>query len=618
MNIKDNDLQGTLVVLPAYNDISATLEVSPNNQMEGQFKIIAVGNSDLNSTAYTRAFDISDCEATLTIRQNKDDDLSSKIDIKYRGYEDFSATMQTMVSDYLDATLEVRPRGIMYGLFEILEPPRITEQLITVKDATTRTKEEYKYINYGSTSTMMVGSNDNETLKSFIEFDLSEYSDSLVIEKAKIRLYYSGTFDNFNSLELWSLDREWKETGITEANRPLAVELLSNNYIINEEEEYVEFEVLDTIVDIVQGNRGNNGFTIISNNANIETDSFFTKESSLKPYLEITYFDTNVPSVGQSTIEATLFAYGAGIEDLDSFIEVHSDYGFSRLEATLYCHRADTPVSYDTHAYLTVSSPEINSTILAYQVGESDLNSTLTVVKWEYPEHEAYLNVNTPELWSTAYVRHAHDTDGTLHVRALEHNNLESKTYVNIPELPSYIYVMYRDDLDGYITIQQNKESTLTASLAVTRNETMGTVRAKAIGNNDLDSTLFTYRLNEDTFESSLNVSQPELSGTLKVMETSDIDSTILIYQNKASEIKSSLGVNQTEIQSTLTVMIADFHEAKLGVNQPEIIATVTPRVPDEHDHEAFMYPRVLRAKDLNSYLTVHNKYLNGGYYYIL
>lgn len=619
-NLDNNELVATLTVVPIYNEIRGTLFVNSRNSMKGKFNIIAVGNNDLDSTMHVRAVNNNDLTSKMNVRVRRDEDVVSSIDVKYRGNEDIHGFMIPMSSDYLLAGIDIRPNGRMFGIFDIVEPPRVTDKLIPIKDSTTRTYVDYRFINYGTTSTMMVGSNADEVLRSFIQFDFTPYPQTLVVINAKIRMYLGSRLLNRNTLQLWTADRQWDETGITDANRPFSNIMISDTYTVNDIENYIEFEVSDYVQDVVN-NGSINDFGLVvksKDDLNFLSDSIFTRESSKKPYLEFTYYDTRVWSIDKSDLTSTLFAYGASVKDLNSTLLVKTDRGNNDITATMYVHRYDTPVVHDHRAFMAVSQPDIKSTMVVAKTETNDFVGKIMVRRNGNEDLTSILHASVPELHSTYYVKYRDDLNSHMIVRATNNSDITSTLTVSVPELHSSIYVMHRDDLAGHITIQQNNEDTIVSTLTINQGEISGYLSARALGEDDLHSMLSVRVVEDADLNSLFNVSLPELTGTLLVVDVSDIDATILIRQNDETTLTSSLTINMPELTSTMSVMVSDFLDACITVNIPEIKSTMHVRAIDNNDLHSFMYPRVINVSDLNAYLNTTNKHRSGAYYYIL
>lgn len=630
INHKD-DLVATLAVPPFCYDLYGTLFVSPKNLMQGKFNIIALGDSHLDSTMTIRVPDNNNLTATLSVRAETNNDFKSKLEVKYRGNSDLWATMIPMSSEFIDAMLEIRPNGRMFGIFDIIEPPRITERLNPIKDATTRSLEEYKYINYGKTSTMLVGNSNGDIQRSFLGFDFGINSDSLVIEKAKLKVYYSGNLKNKHALELWTVDRDWHETGITDANRPLSDTFLTNQYTINEVDRYIEFEVLNYVRGVASKEIDGYGVIIQSNNNSDElTDSLFTRESSRKPELEFTYFDTRVWSTGRAELNSEMFVYGTGRSELNAMLDVKTDWDDNTLSATLFVHRYDTPEWTELDSTIAVSMPELQSFMTTVQTGSSDLDSRIAVRRDRIEDRTSLLTISNPELRACVFVKHYDELEAQLHIRAYEENDFQSIINVSNPEIQSIFEVKYRDDLEAHITIQQNIEETIFGNLATSNPELVGHLTPRVIRDNDLTSVMSVRVSMSDELTSTLSVGQPELISAMviRAVGNEDLESTLTPKFSVSYELDSFLTISNpvmsgelnprvirvNDLTSTLTAYTLGMDEliSTLGVSSNELSGTFTPRVFRTSDLESEISICQFGEYELHASLSVSNNELNG------
>lgn len=639
------------------NDNWGIIWVSPNYSMKGKFNIYGVGESELDSSLISRAVTDDSLSATITIRSGGNYELNSSIDVKYKGESELNAFLTPLGSHFVDATFNVRPHGIAYGIFDIIEPPKINEILNPIKDATTMSSVGYKYINFGKTTTMMVGRDDTGTLRSFIDFDFHKYPQTLEVLKAKLKIYFSGTLQNLDTLELWSVDREWEETGITDSNRPFAKGLLSSTYTVNHAEQYVEFDILTNVKDIISKKMEYYGLTLISSN-NL-TDSFFTRESSKSPTLDMTYFDTQVWTLSKNELTSTIMVYGVGNDGLNAFFSVNTDRADDDLISTFYLHRADTPLEKDIQGRIHVSTPDLKSKLTIAQTDKDDFRGWLTVRRSSIEEVSSILNSNQPDLKSTMYAKFRDDITSIITLRAIKTSEIISELKTNSPELTAKLVTKYRDDLTSFFTVRQNIKDELvstlstttgeivsklivrtidsydlTASLTIRRSEKgelasylatsapelISKVRARVIENNELTATIFARRSDNADLSSEFAISQPELHGTLFAYKvgSSDLTSTVLIYQNDTSSIDTNLSASQPELHATLISTMIHEVKGQLNTNEPELKIKLIARAFDTYNLNAHLRPRVVQVSDLTSYFTVVNKARSGSYYYII
>ncbi|MFF3147464.1 DNRLRE domain-containing protein [Streptomyces sp. NPDC057927] len=569
-----------------YSDSLEVLWVSQHkNKMDGIFNIYGNVNSDLNSSIISRAGHESELASTVTIRVDREKHLNSTLKLMYKDQSQISSYFTSTSLSLLDSFLKIRPHNSMYGIFDILEPSRINDKLNPIKDATTRSIEAYKYLNYGKASQMMIGNNDGDIQRSFLDFDLSQYSDVHVIEKAKLRLYYSGMLSNTNSIELALVDRTWNEINITDANRPLHSTVISNEYEINTLEQYIEFDIFDTVNATIKNEIDNFGFVLQSNNIeNGLSDTFFTRESHRQPYLDIVYYDTRVWTTGKSELKSTLLTVGIGNKDLNSTFELKTDWDKNDLLSTLFIHRYDTPVWTEINATIRgISRPNISAKMTVARHDNNDLLGVLKIRKNETRDYPAKIIVSKPELHATVYTKYYNEINGLLNIRIQRESKLSTQLIVNKPELVGRFItrIQRTNELTSVLHIKQSEKNEVISKLIISRPEIRATLTTKAFGNSDLNGNVLIYGNEEETLETKLTINTPELNGTLIAQLVNDID-------------------------------------GQLGITKPEVKAVLTGRAIRERDLNSFLRPKVLKVNDLNSQLQISNKHMVRSYFYIL
>src|SRR5690606_24337130 len=109
-----------------------------------------------------------------------------------------------------------------------------------------------------------------------IKPSFDSFTSTTVFEKAKIRIYYTSNIGN-NPIEVWKVDRDWVEHSVTYANKPLRTELFTKDIVINKEQRYIEFDVLEYAQSVVMGDEFNFGFELKATTFGAESSNFFTK-----------------------------------------------------------------------------------------------------------------------------------------------------------------------------------------------------------------------------------------------------------------------------------------------------------------------------------------------------
>lgn len=344
------------------NDISSTIIIKNrlSNRMQGSFTLFRPAEDFLDSSIIIMQHNGDDLRSTISVKVEKYVDVDSIIDIKYRGNSNTEAEIEAIAANYMNASIEVRPHNQMFGKFMLMEAPKVNVKLSPMADATTRSRDDLRTINYGDTRSMLTGKSPDEDFGAFIQFNdlYKAIPDLKYIESAKLRLYYA-TFIEGGNLELHQPNTIWRELGVTDANKPHSVELLNDKYSINTIERYIEFDVFDIAKRWQSGSLDNYGFIISTSDDSRYT--FFTRESDKSPELIINYITSQVYSIGRSELESSIFIYGRGNSDLSAKLIVDSDIGIDNLESSLYVHRAADFLPNDLSAKIVGSKPDLFS-----------------------------------------------------------------------------------------------------------------------------------------------------------------------------------------------------------------------------------------------------------------
>lgn len=643
-----------------YNDFDSTLGVkAPSNTMEGVFVLYASDESSIDSQITIVRLEDKDISCTISVKVSRDNDISSKLSIMYRGNEDIVSNLEVVGSSYLQSHLEVRPHNRMFGLFELLEPPRVRALIPPIEDVVTRSREDLMTINYGDMKRMMVGTDHitSEYFESFIRFDeiMNIMPDLLILEKANLRLYYSGDFTIGTNIELHLPNTRWLEYGVTHANKPQSVEFITDVYTVNEKEKYIEFDIKDVVLRWKDLDIYNYGLIIKSSDNH--TTSFYTRESEKPPVLNVKYITNTVYSIGKSEIDSTMFIWGIGNSDLISTLEVHSDWDSKPLLSTLYVHRPEVPLEYEIELIIAVNVPNLTSKIIVAKSWRDEIVSSLSVREKSenIPPFKAYISVTKPDLNSIITIDPNISLESTLKVRKTIDNGIDnqltSTISVNRPEISGYLLIKDKSYLDSVLIVKQNKEEPLFSFISVNRPEVNGIILIRAIDENDLESIIEVpyYEYLESTLavtknfingflniskvwgdheiesrievphyehvDSHIAVTRPDLIATLDVHAVENKESTL--YVKHKEYLDSTITIKEiNELHGTINILFKELKDSTLIVNKPEIVGYLYPRVYGEKNFDVLLYIKQKDVSDLNSYMIIGGSF--GAYYFII
>jgi len=601
------------------DDINSTLMIrTPSNKMEGIFKLYQTDDKYIDSFMLVYVRDEKSIDSTLTVRVQRQSEIISTLDIKYRGNSEFEGYLEVVGSSYLTSFIEVRPNNRMFGIFEILPPPRVNKGIGSTEDSTTRSREDLRTINYGDSQKMMVGRSEigtayEESLESFIRFN--NIKDALqnmsILEFANLRLYYAGDFVENTDLNLYLPDTTWSEYGITDANKPTPIELVSSSYTHNKIEKYIEFDIRDLVLKWLDGRVSNLGLIIASNNT--YTTSFYTREGRLKPSIVVQFITNEVFSPGRTDISSTMFIYGVGHGDLYSKLTVHSDYGFDYRHSTLYVHRPEAPVANDINSNIVASKPDQHAKLTVAIPDNSDIHASLTIISKPNEDKVSKVIVSKPELNGRLTVDPNITLRSKLAVRKAWDNSILASLTVSRDSIEGKLLIKDRTSIDGFLIVQKEIDTVLSSYLKVSNPEISSYLTVKADDHDDLSVNIEVP--NYSNMDSTIAVTREELIGFMDVHTISELRSTLYIKEREYLGATMMIH-NTSELNASLDIKYMVQMHGTLAVNRKDLEGFLYPRAIGEKDFNSYTHIRQRDAADLASYFHVGGTF--GAYYFIL
>lgn len=417
--------------------ISVEYEVKPNNSFKAKYKLIAVGQYDTPIDISSRVKYTSTTLIEITSRAIAQQNKNIDINIMYRSITDVFTEIQPIGFNNLAIEIEVPPHNRMWANYEVQQPPIVTEVFTPSQDAFTRENPVYQSINYGSSLSMVVGKNVDDIWRSFVQFDLSWFNPSYRLTDAKLRLYYTGSVPKNIKLELLNADSAWSEYGITHLNRPTPVELITNDFTVNTDKRYVEFNTLKIVESWIQRKQINNGFIIrVANESHEGIATFRTRESTTPPELVVDYYDSRIFSFGRSQVLTEINSMKKGISDIVSEIEVGSAYSFSVKDTFIYVHRKEVPLDEELLVEITSTLPKVYSEIeIAIPVDE-DIQTTIDARSLpQLRKIDISLSVTRPNVLTEIFSSFIDSIPVELVIRALDNLEIPTEITINRNEL---------------------------------------------------------------------------------------------------------------------------------------------------------------------------------------
>lgn len=417
--------------------ISVEYEVKPNNSFKAKYKLIAVGQYDTPIDISSRVKDTSTTLIEITSRAIAQQNKNIDINIMYRGITDVFTEIQPIGFNNLEIEIEVPPHNRMWANYEVQQPPIVTEVFTPSQDAFTRENPVYQSINYGSSLSMVVGKSVDDIWRSFVQFDLSWFNPSYRLTDATLRLYYTGSFPQSLKLELLNANSAWSEYGITHLNRPTPIELITNDFTVNTDKRYVEFNTLKIVESWIQRKQINNGFIIrVANESHEGIATFRTRESATPPELVVNYYDSRIFSFGRSQVLTEINSMKKGISDIVSEIEVGSAYSFSVKDTSIYVHRKEVPLDEELLVEITSTLSKVYSEIEIVIPVDEDIQTTINARSLpQLRKIDISLSVTRPNVLTEIFSSFIDSIRVELVIRTLDNLEIPTEITINRNEL---------------------------------------------------------------------------------------------------------------------------------------------------------------------------------------
>lgn len=538
---------------------------SPENRFRAKYVLYNQIDTDVPSTLTSAIRKNSERFSHVSARVEQSKDISSSLSVVYATQSELHATIQASPVSDVVSTFYVKEHNRAQGKYELLEAPRITVNLQPVADATTRSQLRLQTINFGDTQRMMIGRDELEQFESFIHFgDIdTRIPDLMYLEEAKLKLYYSGTITPGASIELHQPNTLWREYGITYANRPHSIQRLTSSYSINTSERYVEFDMMDILKMLRNGELQNIGMMIQS--SDLSPIYFNTRESAKPPVLQIKYITSQIYSIGRTEKESELFVYGVGRKELKTTLFVHSDIGFAWLQSNLYVHRYEDHMHYEAPAAVAVSRPDLNAYMGVAHRTEAEMDSILSVIESAVSEQQATIYVSKPEVQVKLTVSINTETERNveLAVRRSTDDEKVAEFAVSHPDLPSVITIDPRMSLVSELSVRRGDDDERVAKLTVSHPDLPSTIT--------IDPKM--------SLISELTISRPFYEDRFNVLHISKPELPSVVEASNYTKARKTLGSELTVIRSAEVAIVSKF-----AVSRPDLGGMLWTRVPDEDE----------------------------------
>lgn len=572
-------------------DIDSSITVRARNKMYGKLQIMSIGRADLNASINT----IVHSNLSSSIQIPPHNRMFGKMVVSSVAIKDVDSSIGLRLPNDLSSAIRIAPHNKMYGALEVILPPLTTVTLDAISDSYVRELRPNQ--NFGATQDMFVGKSlSGETYRSLLFFDILTIPPVMTIKSAKLILQHANPHDTQNVIGFYDAIGDWTENGVTWANQPVSGDLLqSGNSGVGQTT--VEIDFTDPVTEWHKGIRENNGFIMkMVDQFYLSTARYHTTEYSPKrPKLVIEYFDPTVNTFGSTFRQSSITVVRAGSIEVDSALTVRSNnYIWEQDASILVRDPKERPGS------LTVSRPDLDSSILVVKSDKSDLDSSVTIMSANYTELDTVLHVSTPEISSSIYVRPYSDLSSSMTSKAQDVNDLTSSISVNRQEMDGSIYVRAFSDINASITARAKGTSDLDGVIVSNKPDLYSDIYVRPY--NDLTSSVIARRSDISNLDSSIAASRPDMTGQAYVRYRSEVLSEVTVIGNSVADLTGVIHIPYS-VPSSLQVWYVSVKDGSLSVSRPNMDGSLFVMQP--YDETSSVSIRRSALLDLDGDLSV-------------
>lgn len=580
------------------------------NSFTAKYVLFAVGNLDGETEITSRPQEHSNVHTEIYSRALGIFEKETSIDIKYRGNLDALVEIHPIGSHNMPTEIEVRPHNKLMAIYEVQQPPVVTDIFNPTQDSFTREKQEFESINYGANSSMIAGINGDDIWRSYIQFDLSSINPSYILTESYLRLYYKGAIPTQIKLEILNADRAWSEYSITNLNRPNPIELITNEFTVNTQYGYIEFNVFDVVEDWVAQRIINNGFLVrLSNETQVGQAIFHTRESMLPPELIVKYYDSRIFSQSRSQFLTEIFIMKRDNSDILITIEPTSIFVNSDIDTEIYCHQVNVPLDSDILTEIIANIPVTESEIT---VSLRDESTTLAKIDVRLPEENSV----------HAEITASRDTVNSEITSAYRDNSeVDSELTATKPDINTEITVPLYGNSDKDVEIFVNIVflSQIDTEITVSKENLPAEIIPRVLGEYDIYTVIAVSRV---ALEAEIEVKNA--SDILVEIEPNIKSDTLVSITASMPDTLAELGVyGYEELEELVEINIRVYNsqvvsqvDAEITINKPITHSEIVVPTWVSHDLPTEIQPRIVMVNNVHTVIQVGSK--GGAYAFII
>ncbi|MGG2085338.1 DNRLRE domain-containing protein [Lysinibacillus pakistanensis] len=604
------------------------------NTMQAKFFLYGTGRKDILVDIQSRAIRTRTIDSEIHSRALRSKDIYSAINAIYRGNSDVFVEIQPMGFVQIPAEIEVRPHTNMQAIYETKKPPILSDSYFPIQDAFTKKEAGFQTINYGKSSTMVIGNNDE--FESFIKFETKRMDSRYVITNVKLELTYLGEVVDGYKINLHTAARAWYETGITYQNKPPKLDLISHDYVNDKARKVIIFDVTDIASTWLFKQAENNGLVMSTTEKN--PLYFRTNNSSERysPRLVVSYYDSVVPSTGRSQIRTEIFIYNRKDKDVRAEIEVASIFSFERILTEIYVHQPDVPLDNDIFTEITVNKAVVEAEITAIRSERLEVFTVVTARSEQFSRSiDAAITVSRKFTLTevTARLKDKLVVDSEVYASK---NKVLSEISVSLEGQDSIYSEITANDIhvryieaeitpriarssDIFVEIEPNIKSDILNEITSTRQSILSEIIAARRDDSEIFAELIVRAIDNSDTECVVFTSKDKIFTEITVNIWKDEDITVEITPRikRESEVLANIYVNNiSEVLTVLDVVGSSLIPAEITVSRQIAQAEIYVPFYENADILTEIKPRILFANDIYCEITMGK--VAKGYAFIL
>ncbi|AZK47110.1 DNRLRE domain-containing protein [Paenibacillus lentus] len=391
------------------------------------------------------------------------------VDVRPIYHENLPARVSIKVHDNLSCRINIPINNRASAIVKIVQPPTKMLSLSPIKDAFVR--EGTPKFNYGTEQDLYVGYNSkfSEKYRSFVKFDISVLPADQIIKSAHFKLFHELEGTPVQKVEIYELDREWNERGVTWDNQPVPTIKIAE-VDVGGVGGYLSVDFTDIVKDWYNGSQQNKGFMIKLADENEQYyKRFYSKESRHSPILDIEYLDQTVYTYERADLRNNrIVVRQSNDKAITAKLTIHQIWYDQDIKSRIKIANMGV-----IDGSLIVKAPVLLSRITVRQSEQRDLTAKLNVQIKKSEDILSQITVSRDFAFGRIRVRQRKDIGlaSRIAIRVSEELNLPTTLAVINPNLSAKISVVKSEYLAGTIHVIGQEEKLLLSKIVIRRNE---------------------------------------------------------------------------------------------------------------------------------------------------